>query len=65
MATLHTPLSSEPNKMWEVLSVKQKVESIKPQAMDTPKPPDHTRFVCISGIILYSYSLDYVLFVVL
>ena len=43
------PLSSAPNKMWELLSPRQKVEKVQLLAHDAPKPPNHTRFVCISG----------------
>lgn len=43
------PLSSNPNKMWEILSSKQTVYKVHPHAPQTPKPPNHTRFVCISG----------------
>ena len=41
--------SHDPDKAWSILSVKQTVNTVKPLAHDSPKPPEHTRFVCISG----------------
>ncbi|CAI8006337.1 Metallophosphoesterase domain-containing protein 1 [Geodia barretti] len=42
------PLSLHPNKMWDILKVNQKVEKVIPLAPSSPKPANHTRFVCIS-----------------
>ena len=41
--------STTPNRAWDMLSVKQTVKTVQPIDPDTPKPPGHTRFVCISG----------------
>lgn len=41
--------SKTPNRAWEILRSKQKVKKVEPLAHSAPKPPGHTRFVCISG----------------
>ena len=41
--------SYDPDKAWSIISVKQTVKTVKPLAHSSPKPPGHTRFVCISG----------------
>lgn len=38
----------EPNKAWSILQVSQTVKKVEPMDPSTPKPPNHTRFVCIS-----------------
>lgn len=37
-----------PTKAWEVLKLKQTAKKVKPVDPSSPKPPGHTRFVCIS-----------------
>ncbi len=41
--------SCDPDKAWSILSVKRKVDPVTPLDPTSPKPPGHTRFVCISG----------------
>ena len=41
--------SYDPDTAWSILKIKQKVEKVEHLDPTTPKPPDHTRFVCISG----------------
>ncbi|UYV68671.1 MPPED1, partial [Cordylochernes scorpioides] len=45
--TVH-PLSSKPTAAWESLQNSQVVTSVTPTSPDTPIPPGHIRFVCIS-----------------
>ena len=39
---------NKPNKAWSILKSRQTVKRLQPMDPRTPKPPDHTRFVCIS-----------------
>lgn len=41
--------STDPDKAWSILSIKNKVTPVEPLDPSSPKPPNHTRFVCISG----------------
>ena len=43
--------SGNPDIAWDKEKVKQKVRVLTPQDWDTPKPDNHTRFVCISGMV--------------
>ena len=38
----------EPIRAWRILQVSQTVNNIEPMDPSIPKPPDHTRFVCMS-----------------
>lgn len=38
----------QPRHAWEVLKVSQTVDTVEPLDPSSTKPPDHTRFVCIS-----------------
>jgi hypothetical protein len=42
---------ADPTKAWEKESVRQKFKTLDPQDWSSPKPENHTRFVCISGKI--------------
>ncbi len=41
--------STDPDKAWSILRVKRKVETVPTIDPNSPTPPGHTRFVCISG----------------
>lgn len=41
-------MSHDPTSAWQILSVKQKVESVKPVDPQSAVPPGHVRFVCVS-----------------
>lgn len=41
-------LCRQPKQAWDVLQISQVVQNVEPIDPSTPKPTDHTRFVCIS-----------------
>lgn len=49
MAINSLKFAANPDRAWAVERVKQKVENVPPVSASSPKPPGHTRFVCISG----------------
>ncbi len=40
---------TDPDRAWSILRVKWKVETVLTFDPNSPNPPEHTRFVCISG----------------
>ena len=52
MENVHTnslKFAGDPDRAWAVERVRQKVESVPLVSGTSPKPPGHTRFICISG----------------
>lgn len=45
------PYSSNPTLAWDREKVRQKVEKVQPKDWKSTKPENHTRFVCISGML--------------
>ena len=41
--------AEDPDRAWALEKVRQKVESVPLASSTNPRPPGHTRFVCISG----------------
>ncbi len=41
--------STDPDRAWRIFRVKWKVETVPTFDPNSPKPPGHIRFVCISG----------------
>lgn len=57
MSSNSLKLAKDPDRAWLVEKLKQKVESVPVLSESSPKPPGHTRFVCISDTHSLTHKL--------